>query len=93
MIKGDNIIMLKNTQIKIILIFTILDVVVLMGLGLLFSHNLDVLSNTVSSGSIETTEQIVDEINKENEQIKKMTFYFIGIFVIVSNKNCFIAYC
>ena len=76
--------MLKNTQIKIILIFTILDVVVLMGLGLLFSHNLDVLSNTVSSGSIETTEQIVDEINKENEQIKKMTFYFIGIFVIVS---------
>ena len=76
--------MLKNTQIQIILIFTILDVVVLMGLGLLFSHNLDVLSNTVSSGSIETTEQIVDEINKENEQIKKMTFYFIGIFVIVS---------
>ena len=69
--------MLKNIQIQIILIFTILGIIIIAGMGFLFSHQL----NNIDIISIEQSEQA---LNNEVANIVKTTIYSIGIFIVIA---------
>lgn len=44
--------MLKNTQIQIIIIFTILGVVIITGMGILFSNQMEAFDNRIKTGEV-----------------------------------------
>ncbi len=69
--------MLKNIQVQIILVFTILGVVVIAGLGYLFSHQLEHIDQALQTSNREMIEQ-------EASNIQKTTLYAIGVFVGIS---------
>ena len=69
--------MLKNIQIQIILIFTILGIVILAGMGFIFSNQL----NNIDIVSIEQGKQI---LTNEASNIIKTTIYAISIFVVIA---------
>ena len=69
--------MLKNIQIQIILIFTILGIIIIAGMGFLFSNQL----NNIDIISIEQSEQA---LNNEVANIVKTTIYSIGIFIVIA---------
>lgn len=76
--------MLRNVQIKIILILAILGIIVITGMGMLFSNRLENLNNKVSTAEIQNYSELKKEIEKETEQIKTITLYTIGSFVVIS---------
>lgn len=51
--------MLKNIQSKIVLIFFILGLIIIMGLGAYFITEIEEVSIALSSNSIQTEEQIL----------------------------------
>ena len=69
--------MLKNIQIQIILIFTVLGIIIIAGMGFLFSHQL----NNIDIISIEQSEQA---LKNEITNIVKTTSYSIGIFIVIA---------
>ena len=76
--------MLRNIQIQIILIFTVLGIVTITGMGLFFSNHLEYVNQKILTDETQSTEQAKVAINEEVEQIKKVTMCSLGIFVIIA---------
>lgn len=76
--------MLKNTQIQIVIIFTIIGVIIITGMGCFFSNELETLNNAISTESAQDINKISLEITNEIQQIKKVTLLAIGFFILVS---------
>lgn len=70
---------MKNIQTQIILIFTVLGIAVLLGLGVFYTYQLQGLeANVIANGDL------TEVINKEIQQIKTITLYAIIVFIIIA---------
>lgn len=69
--------MLKSIQIKIVMIFTILGIIVITALGLFGLYKLDCISSYLNS-DIAAKEFVAEQ----GEQIKTAISYSLGIFII-----------
>ncbi len=70
---------MKNIQTQIILIFTVLGIAVLLGLGVFYTYQLQGLeANVIANGDL------AEVINKEIQQIKTITLYAIIVFIIIA---------
>ena len=76
--------MLRNIQIQIILIFTILGVITITGMGMIFSKHLEDLNEKISVDEIQSTQQAKEAISQEVGQIKKVTIYSLGAFAVIA---------
>lgn len=76
--------MLRNIQIQIILIFTILGVITITGMGMIFSKHLEDLNEKISADEIQSTQQAKEAISQEIGQIKKITIYSLGAFAVIA---------
>lgn len=76
--------MLKNIQIKIILIFAVFGVLVISGMGMMFSNRLEALQDNIETKEIQGNNQIEDVIIGEANKLKIITVYCLGIFVVIS---------
>ena len=79
--------MLKNIQIKIVMIFAILGIIVISGLGIFSLYRLDIIISNLSASQIEIKSLIMD--NAENIKIAIYTsllmfllFTIIGGFLV-----------
>lgn len=71
--------MLKNIQIKIVLIFMILGMVILAFLGISFANQLSEIKSSLSN-----VENISEIINLQLEKTKILTLAAIGVFGVIS---------
>ena len=55
--------MIKNIQLKIVLIFFILGMFIIIGLGLFFTNSLEAINTALNTAQI--TDVIIEEINKK----------------------------
>lgn len=79
--------MLKNIQSKIVLIFFILGLIIIMGLGVYFITEIEEVSIAVSSNSIQTEEQILRIVklrNKSNEDSNNSSISYIWSYMYTS---------
>ena len=76
--------MFKNTQIQIILIFTILTIIITAGMGAVISNRLENLNDKILYQGTQNSEQIEQEIKNEIVQIKHITVYALGALIIIS---------
>lgn len=54
--------MFKNTQFKIILIFFLVGIVIISGLGIFFLNSLNIMDMQIQNGQVNQIEQIIDNI-------------------------------
>lgn len=76
--------MIKNIQIKIVILFLLLGVILVGALGGICVHNLQNINNQVISEQIENTQNISDIITSQISSTKVMVLMFIGLFIIIS---------
>ena len=70
--------MLKSIQIKIILIFIILGILIMVGLGTLFTYKMQEINSKVLNPELQT------EIGEEIEETQMLIYYAIGIYGLIS---------
>lgn len=76
--------MIKNIQIKIVILFLLLGVILVGALGGICVHNLQNINNQVISEQIENTQNISNIITSQISSTKVMVLMFIGLFIIIS---------
>lgn len=76
--------MIKNIQIKIVILFLLLGVILVGALGGICVHNLQNINNQVISEQIENTQNISNIITSQISNTKVMVLIFIGLFIIIS---------
>ena len=69
--------MLKSIQIKIVMIFTILGIIVIVALGLFSLYKLDCVSSYLNA-DIEAKEYVINQA----EQLRNAIYYSLGAFII-----------
>lgn len=70
---------MKNIQTQIILIFTILGIAVLVGLGVFYNEQLQTIESKIT-----INQDITQVIQNEIEQIREITIYAIAVFIIIA---------
>ncbi len=75
--------MFKNIQIKIVVIFTIIGIAIISGLGLFFITELNSVNTAISSEGI-TLEQVASDINNISNQTKIVFGICVGVYVLIS---------
>ena len=70
---------MKNMQTQIILIFTILGIAVLVGLGVFYTNQLQTMQTNIIAN-----EDVIPVINNEMQQIRIITTYAVAIFIIIA---------
>ena len=75
--------MFKNIQIKIVVIFTIIGIAIISGLGLFFINELNSVNTAISSEGI-TLEQVASDINNISNQTKIVFGICVGVYVLIS---------
>ena len=70
--------MLKSIQIKIILMFIVLGVLIMVGLSTLFTYKMQEINSKVSNPELQI------EIGEEIEETQILIYYAIGIFGLIS---------
>ncbi len=70
--------MLKSIQIKIILIFIVLGVLIMVGLSTLFTYKMQEINSKVSNPELQI------EIGEEIEETQILIYYAIGIYGLIS---------
>lgn len=76
--------MLKNIQIQIILIFTILTIIIVSGMGSIISNRLEGLNTRILAQETQNTSQLEEEINNEIAQIKQVTIYALITLIVIA---------
>ena len=76
--------MLKNTQIKIILIFMILGIICITTLGIIYIDRLEQLNTTIVQNDNFNREETIQNIDLQLKETKIIMWYVIGIFLIIS---------
>ena len=69
---------MKRIQIKIVMIFMILGIIIISALGIFSLYNLEIAFNSLSIEDIETKNLIIYQINK----IEIAVYIALGAFVI-----------
>ena len=73
---------MKNIQTQIILIFTIIGLAVLIGLGAFYNYQLQMIEGNVLAGQ-DITETIANEVKQLNEITLYAVVAFIAVAVVV----------
>ncbi len=76
--------MLKHIQIKIVLIFFIVGMLIIIGMGGFTICSLNELNNIASTSTIENNEQVINYINETSEIIKVIFVTSTLIFIVVA---------
>ena len=76
--------MLRSIQIKIVLIFLVLGIVIITALGTFFTKQVERLENKIQYIEGVTNEQVDRIMQEEISQIQTITIYSIGIFGVIS---------
>ena len=76
--------MLRSIQIKIVLIFLVLGIVIITALGTLFTTQIERLGERITYIDGVEREAIMPAIEKEVAQVKNITMYSIGVFGVIS---------
>lgn len=76
--------MLKNIQIKTVMIFAILGIIVITSLGMFFIYRLEYIGNIIIENETNVNEEIINIINVQVEDTKTAIYYSLGIFSIIS---------
>ena len=77
--------MLKNIQLKIILLFSILGILLISTMGIAFSYNLNtILIQDKSSLTLQEIEEQQIDINNQIQNIKVITIVLVIVFGIIS---------
>lgn len=75
--------MFKNIQIKIVVIFTIIGIAIISGLGLFFINELNSVNTAISSEGI-TLGQVTNDINNISNQTKIVFVICVGVYALIS---------
>ena len=75
--------MFKNIQIKIVVIFTIIGIAIISGLGLFFINELNSVNTAISSEGI-TLGQVASDINNVSNQTKIVFGICVGVYALIS---------
>lgn len=75
--------MFKNIQIKIVVIFTIIGIAIISGLGLFFINELNSVNIAISSEGI-TLGQVTNDINNISNQTKIVFVICVGVYALIS---------
>ena len=75
--------MFKNIQIKIVVIFTIIGIAIISGLGLFFINELNSVNTAISSEGI-TLGQVTNDINNISNQTKIVFGICVGVYALIS---------
>ena len=73
--------MLKNIQIKTVMIFAILGIIVITSLGMFFIYRLEYVGNVIVENQADISKEI---INLQIKDTKTVIYYSLGIFSIIS---------
>ena len=76
--------MLKNTQIKIILIFMLLGIICITTLGIIYIDRLEQINTNIVQNDNFSREETIQEIDLQLKETKIIMWYVIGIFLIIS---------
>ena len=76
--------MIKNIQIKIVILFILVGVILVGSLGGLYIHNLQELNNEVLSNNAGNIQEISNLIINQISNTKVMVIIFIILFIILS---------
>ena len=76
--------MLRSIQIKIVLIFLVLGIVIITAMGTFFTKQVEALENKIQYIERVTNEQVDRIMQEEISQIQTITIYSIGIFGVIS---------
>ena len=76
--------MLKNVQLKIILIFSILGIVLIGGMGAIFIYNLQSINPQFVEGTIQEIEEYEMLISEQIQNVKIITIILISVFGLIS---------
>ena len=76
--------MLRSIQIKIVLIFLVLGIVIITAMGTFFTKQVERLENKIQYIEGVTNEQVDRIMQEEISQIQTITIYSIGIFGVIS---------
>ena len=76
--------MLKNIQLKIILIFTILGIALIAGFGIFYYLNLQSINVEILDRTPEEVEFYQNVIKNQMENIRQITIILVGVYGIIS---------
>ncbi len=76
--------MLKSIQIKIVLIFMLVGILIIALQGSLFIYKLQELNNEITQNNLLETTQISEKISEQENQMKMMIIYSVLIFSAIS---------
>ena len=77
--------MLKNIQLKIILIFSILGILLISAMGIVFSYNLNsILIKDINFLTFQEIQEQQINVNKQIQNIKVITIVLVTVFGIIS---------
>ncbi len=76
--------MLKNIQIKIVLIFMILGVIMISTVGVFFVNRLEYISKEIETQELKSSSEAQSIIDGEIEQTKLLIVFYVGMFSFIS---------
>ncbi len=76
--------MIKNTQIKIVILFLLLGIILVGTLGGICIHSLENVNNQVTSEQVDNIQNISNIIQAQISDLKIMAIIFIVLFIIMS---------
>ena len=83
--------MLRSIQIKIVMIFMILGILIIGSLGLFFIYNLNIIDNTIMIDTM-TVQDVKILVENQMQYTKNVIFIFLAVFtVIIFAMGAFIA--
>lgn len=75
--------MIRNLQIKIVLAFFILGVIIITGLGIYFTSSLEGINSAIVADAIQTTDQVINITTTQIEQMKVVLVTSLLAFGVV----------
>ena len=76
--------MLKNIQIKTVMIFAILGIIVITSLGMFFIYRLEYVGNVIVENEANVSDNIINIIDTQIDDAKSIVVYSLGLFSIIS---------
>ena len=74
--------MLRSIQIKIVMIFMILGILIIGSLGLFFIHNLNVIDNTIMIDTM-TVQDVKILVENQMNYTKNVIYIFLAVFTVI----------
>lgn len=75
--------MFKNIQFKIILVFFLIGIIIISGLGIFFLNSINNINTQVQGGQVQKIQQITDILNQLNINTKNILIIASIVFVVI----------